>query len=101
MKEEILNDVKNTNNKFLSSYEAGLSRFDELERQLKISEDSKSLAIQEVENKISILEDLTSNQFTLIKNEITATNKKVNTLENNYNQNYLHLIFLLVDQILI
>ena len=49
--------------------------------------DEKSLAIQEVENKLSVIEEVTGNQFTIIKNEIDSSKSKINAIQNQMSNN--------------
>ena len=87
IKDEILVDVRNNNSKFLSTFESNIKRFDEYEKHLTNAHDEKSLAIQEVENKLSVIEEVTGNQFTIIKNEIDSSKSKINAIQNQMSNN--------------
>ena len=87
IKDEILIDVRNNNNKFLSTFESNIKRFDEYEKHLSNSHDEKSIALQEVENKLSVLEEVTGNQLTIIKNEINSSKGQISSIQNQLSNN--------------
>lgn len=82
IKQEILNDVRDNNRKFLELFETNLKRFDEYESHLSNSTDHKNIKLHELENKITIIEETVSNQFTIVKTEIENSNSKINELQN-------------------
>jgi len=87
IKNEIIIDITNNNNKYLNSFETNLKKFDEIERNYLNRKNDYYLQINECENKIKTLEEILSNQLNVIKNEINSNKNSINSLTNNVNSN--------------
>ena len=85
IKDQILVDVKNNNNKFLNQFQSNLKRFDEYEKFLENRKDDKLFQLNEIENKISILEQVTGNQISVIKNQIKTNSDNIQLIQNKIN----------------
>ena len=82
IKDEILTDVRNNNSKFLSSFESNIKRFNEYEKHLSTNDTTKNAIVHELENKLQIFEEVAANQYTVIKNEISSSNDKITSIQN-------------------
>ena len=85
IKDQILVDVKNNNNKFLNQFQSNLKRFDEYEKFLENRKDDKLFQLTEIENKITILEQVTGNQISVIKNQIKTNSDNIQLIQNKIN----------------
>ena len=85
IKDQILVDVKNNNNKFLNQFQSNLKRFDEYEKFFENRKDDKLFQLNEIENKISILEQVTGNQISVIKNQIKTNSDNIQLIQNKIN----------------
>ena len=85
IKDQILVDVKNNNNKFLNQFQSNLKRFDEYEKFFENRKDDKLFQLSEIENKISILEQVTGNQISVIKNQIKTNSDNIQLIQNKIN----------------
>ena len=85
IKDQILVDVKNNNNKFLNQFQSNLKRFDEYEKFFENRKDDKLFQLTEIENKITILEQVTGNQISVIKNQIKTNSDNIQLIQNKIN----------------
>ena len=85
IKDQILVDVKNNNNKFLNQFQSNLKRFDEYEKFLENRKDDNLFKLNEIENKISILEQVTGNQISVIKTQIKSNFDNIQLVQNKIN----------------
>lgn len=82
IKDEILTDVRNNNSKFLSSFESNIKRFNEYEKHLSTNDTTKNALVHELENKLQIFEEVAANQYTVIKSELSSSNDKISSVQN-------------------
>ena len=87
IKNDILKDVKNNSEAFLNSFQSSMKNLEGYDRQNNNMNNNKNFKLNEVENKLIVLEQVTGNQFSKIKKEIKENSNNINLLQNQINNN--------------
>ena len=87
IKNDILKDVKINSEAFLNSFQSSMKNLEGYDRQNNNMNNNKNFKLNEVENKLIVLEQVTGNQFSKIKKEIKENSNNINLLQNQINNN--------------
>lgn len=91
IKTKILEDVQSSNSKFLKSFEANMLQFQAYEKNMISIDQKNQIDSMNLDKKISIVEDVLSNQINNIKIELKATQDKNELMTKQIESNALRL----------